>query len=726
MKKRGNENFNLILETILTMSPHFLDILNDIRGSNEIAHGLYRAIYYSNNLTTNYNALGISDTNDEISFIPDSQYKRYIDSNIDPWEKTKSKSKIGRLIRQLIKDNVGFFGKEYSDKEIEEFVNLYKTTWDKRFSPEKRKIRVVNGKDILYWYDQKTYLGEGGTLGNSCMRYSEKNHYMSIYGENPDIISLIILTENEKLIARSLLWKLDDGRIYLDRVYIKNDSDYRYIYDWVFNNVAKSNDDKFLSYLYKSSNTKLELKSTLKNTQYKEYPYADSFIYLYKKTDSKGSIIEGGFVSNKYDDDVENYVIFSMQETSGGIVVLSHVYSEPLDIYIRKKDAVFVSGKGYYHKDDAVIDYDGNYILKSDSVFSESLKIWVLKENAINHPKFGLVDKTAVVEAISGYKFDEDPTTIVLKLKSGDKSGVEFEELLKNDVTFANIDELPYGYNKFKQDILIQVSYYVYPKFLCYRLYRTDVSSVNYEHKFSKIIEPYYRNNHLYITKLDSEFFGIKIEEDNYLDRYFTSYISEFSYESYYSYLENRDNFNDSDKFRNHIESIHKYKMEKNIKYKNYCLFAEYMRSNKIDASEFLLDIIKQSTNKLITNNKSGYDTFIRLFKTHHIDNTSKELSKVKELVDLYLLYYVMSGSMSDASYNFNQDSNGEYRKYIPLISDISYSFKYTVYDDIEESYIKIPELKSMSGSYYIEFLRKAININSIKKYLNTFNFLEK
>ena len=81
---------------------------------------------------------------------------------------------------------------------------------------------------------EENYNSGNGTLGNSCMRFREKTEYMSIYSENPDKISLVILTENDKLLARSLLWNVDtcsksNIKYFLDRIYTERDSDFDFL-----------------------------------------------------------------------------------------------------------------------------------------------------------------------------------------------------------------------------------------------------------------------------------------------------------------------------------------------------------------------------------------------------------------------------------------------------------------------------------------------------------------
>jgi hypothetical protein len=65
------------------------------------------------------------------------------------------------------------------------------------------------------------------------MRYGQKNNFMKLYADNPDKISMVVLLHDNKLAGRALIWKLDDGSTYLDRIYYQFDSDINLIYEWV-------------------------------------------------------------------------------------------------------------------------------------------------------------------------------------------------------------------------------------------------------------------------------------------------------------------------------------------------------------------------------------------------------------------------------------------------------------------------------------------------------------
>lgn len=155
-----------LCESILISSNELRSILYKMRYSNDYANILFNMIYYNKDIKTNYNAISISDRNDEISFIPDSQHSKILQDGQDPWTKTKSKSKIGRAVRQILTSN----GYTVTDSDIEKFVNSFKTAWDKEYAP--KKIEIVKSDKIIYWYNEQNYSEEGGTRCRSwcCTR----------------------------------------------------------------------------------------------------------------------------------------------------------------------------------------------------------------------------------------------------------------------------------------------------------------------------------------------------------------------------------------------------------------------------------------------------------------------------------------------------------------------------------------------------------------------------
>ena len=110
--------------------------------------------------------------------------------------------------------------------------------------------------------------------------------------------------------GRALLWKLDDGEMFMDRIYTINDSDVE-----LFKKFAERNDwwykrrqdssNKFIIDKGTDSKTNPILKTKLKNWD-DEYPYVDSLTYFdsetgYISTHREFKIGEENFIkANKY------------------------------------------------------------------------------------------------------------------------------------------------------------------------------------------------------------------------------------------------------------------------------------------------------------------------------------------------------------------------------------------------------------------------------------------
>jgi hypothetical protein len=127
---------------------------------------------------------------------------------------------LGRLVNKV-------FPNKYTDKEREEFVNQFKAALLDT-SENAPKFELVSGQEIIKWYNVNNYKSASGYLGDSCMRYSRCSEYFGIYTHNPEVCQLLILKEENKILGRALVWKLepnDTGVEYLvDRVYTVDDA----------------------------------------------------------------------------------------------------------------------------------------------------------------------------------------------------------------------------------------------------------------------------------------------------------------------------------------------------------------------------------------------------------------------------------------------------------------------------------------------------------------------
>jgi hypothetical protein len=186
--------------------------------------------------------------------------------------------KLGKFVNKL-------FNNKFNNSQIEKFTNLFKS--EKQSNSE--KIKIVSGEEITHWYDSSEYYEQRGTLGSSCMKNSP-SHYFKIYKQNPNSVRLVILTLDDKLLGRALVWKLNSishnigAKYYMDRVYVIDDYQSN-----KFVNFAKENGWAYRRYPIRSTFSGLtyngvdyirdDIKMTVKiePINYGNYPYMDTF-----------------------------------------------------------------------------------------------------------------------------------------------------------------------------------------------------------------------------------------------------------------------------------------------------------------------------------------------------------------------------------------------------------------------------------------------------------------
>lgn len=173
---------------------------------------------------------------------------------------------------------------QITDSDIEKFVNEYVSYVVYNKADETSKITKVSGSEIKKWYDKDNYQSVLGKLGGSCMSHEECRDYFGLYTNNPDKISMLILTNKDnKLIGRALLWSLDSGEYFMDRIYTSLDS-----IDNIFINYAIENNYYYRNsppsgYKYFKGTTEMSslvLSVTLSRYEFRKYPYVDTIRYL--------------------------------------------------------------------------------------------------------------------------------------------------------------------------------------------------------------------------------------------------------------------------------------------------------------------------------------------------------------------------------------------------------------------------------------------------------------
>lgn len=232
---------------------------------------------------------------DTVSYLPKSKYDKIINSDgsftgSDPYSNGIGRVtvRIGRFAAKFLRRSamVSF---NISDRDIEKFVNIYKSYFIRT-----GEFKIVEGDEILKWYLEDNYhqidMNQFGPLWNSCMRQKERNKFMSLYAKNDSIKMLILLDEDQKLLARAILWENaqdDDGNYYkiMDRIYTIYDHDVILFKEWARKNgylhktdqssrseryITKYNADEPISLA-------LNLSVKLENHVLSYYPYLDTF-----------------------------------------------------------------------------------------------------------------------------------------------------------------------------------------------------------------------------------------------------------------------------------------------------------------------------------------------------------------------------------------------------------------------------------------------------------------
>ena len=369
MKKLLKRNNYLLLESILEISDDFISILKKMK--NPIASDILSMVGVD--VQTKINNLSLTSTSSMVGFVDDTKYQK--DKNTKP-----SDVSVGKAIRRLLVDN----GIKFTDADLEKFVNEFKG-----LNLKSNDIQLVSGESIRYWYNEENY-AEGGELNKSCMREEDCSYFFGIYVHNPDKIRMAILV-NEKglLLSRALIWKLNNGKYYMDRIYATD----------------KPYEDMFRHWFYETYEdgviypSKEVLECDLEQVDFTTYPYMDSFPYIYidkKKASSKPPSENDGKV-------------LECLETEGGY----ELYNVVIDMNgdeIPKTDAVESDYHGgWIRKDDAeYCEIRDDYYYKEDLIYSEELNSFIPEWQSINSKKYGILYKPQSVNVILNEEGDSD------------------------------------------------------------------------------------------------------------------------------------------------------------------------------------------------------------------------------------------------------------------------------------------------------------------------------
>lgn len=331
--------------------------------------------------------------------IKDTANVKYVDYNKDD-EKLLTlgyEDKEGKIRKRLFKLNklIKYLGGNLSDVkpyEIENLISFFKKA-------DTSQLKLVDGDDILKAYHCKNY-EDDETMG-SCMRYEAAQQYLGIYVDNPDSVKCLVLLnpETKKVRGRALIWHMDDGEYFMDRIYTTNKD-----YERFFKKYAE---EKNMSSYGRRPSDDVTLE---KIGEYDYYPYMDTFKYY---TPSNGELSH------------DSGELF-LQDTGGEDSPPGN-WSEYHQEYIPEDEAYYVeSEEDYFYSSDIAITWDDQVVFaQSDNVIildaGEDKGKYSLRDDAIEDYKgdwikydeayqldageyyyeFALIDET--IEDLNGY-----------------------------------------------------------------------------------------------------------------------------------------------------------------------------------------------------------------------------------------------------------------------------------------------------------------------------------
>ena len=376
-----------------------------------------------------YSLIDITEKNDKVSFVQANRYLKVHPDGERP-DKTNKYWSEGRTpeyaigkFAQMVMKNVD---KEVPGAELELFVNAYRTEYDLAQKGDSHTFEVVKGEEIEKRYLESSFVDKSDYTGNdslygSCMRKSNCVGFFGIYIENPDVCELLVMLDKEgKTMGRALLWTLDDGKRYMDRVYcVDTNTNVGKFYDW-----GKTNK---IEYSYGLTPVAPENATVeVKEKEYKYYPYMDTFKYY----DTEEGALTKSVPTNT------EYVLY-LQSTQGGGPLLEDefrwsdsqgewldvdncCYCEDINDYVSTDFATWLEYRDVYVSDRAntrYCEFDGNTYLEEDSVESEMMSDWIPEDYAIEvivdeegNTDWCHTDEVALYVKVDGEYYSKDYT----------------------------------------------------------------------------------------------------------------------------------------------------------------------------------------------------------------------------------------------------------------------------------------------------------------------------
>jgi hypothetical protein len=369
--------------------------------------------FLKSNIKDTYKSLDYQD----MKHISDADWYDKPEKKRGPWKTSAQTTSAVKLINKM-------FPGEFTQKEVLLFMDNLKTF----MMDDTDVIETVEGEEILKWFKENTLYDKKHTLGKSCM-IDKPESFFDLYVNNPDVVKLVIITSTDrygkkKLKARALVWKIEkaedengeslDIKTLMDRRYGISEEHMLALENharekgWAWRTVNDNKNLRTISIPKGGSSSDVILTTRIKNIP-KEFPYSDTLQYIDPDT---------GVLSNKFMKDFA-----AMNKTNGTLntdVVWSEVQNETIeaefalwskneDTYIHVDFAITVhegspQNKGMWYVKNPNITklesgpFEGDYVFKSDTVFSHFYDEFILKEHAVRTPMNVSLDGTFTVD----------------------------------------------------------------------------------------------------------------------------------------------------------------------------------------------------------------------------------------------------------------------------------------------------------------------------------------
>lgn len=367
----------------ILISDELREILKPIETQSLVANLLLRGRHTDDILVddpVNYISIGKQDKS-KISYLSQDRIAALKEDD-SPWTTTRRyMAKPGAFVAKIFKN--------IPSKEVENFSSLFQSLSNKK----PMRFEVVKGEDIKEYYFYESYASNNGSLGASCMKHNHCQSYLSLYTDNSDMLSMVImLNEEDRLMGRALLWDFDGNKI-MDRIYTQNDEKLSFHFkQWATDNgyLYKSEQNWFNTLFFENiSNEKKELRFDVKlpNYDHSRYPYMDTFKFFNAET---------GTFSN-YLPEQRNVTILTASD--GGQHGYDHlVFDDISRVYRYRNDAAFITYRNIWtsRQNAQYSNHNDTWILNEDAVYNDDLGDYIFNEanNAQNRPKiFELIEQ---------------------------------------------------------------------------------------------------------------------------------------------------------------------------------------------------------------------------------------------------------------------------------------------------------------------------------------------